>query len=151
MRQILRVMIMNWGPWHIHPGHARPLSSPTILTPNTIASKDSLYEGTILDWGDGKRHRQLWWFSLPLISSSAWGKGKEIKAQLTQDCQAQQQLLSEPLRVRPENHKLKVESRPLPLEWETQPCPSLQKKWPGKESWLLTEVMNTCSAMSPSG
>lgn len=138
-------------PWHIHPGHAWPLSGPTILTPHRTAGKNSPHERTIRDWGDGKRHRQLWGFSLPLISPSAWGKGKEIKVQMTQQRFQAKQLLSEPLSVRPRNHELRVESRPLPLEWEVQLCPPPQekKKWPEEESWLLTELMqNTCSAVS---
>lgn len=63
-----------------------------------------------------------------------------------QGCRAQH-LLSELLSVGPKNRQLKAESRPLPLEREAQPCPSLREKWPEKESWLLSEVMNsTCSA-----
>lgn len=136
------------GPWHIHPGHAWPLSGPTILTPHRTAGKNSPHERTILDWGDGKRHRQLWGFSLRSISPSAWGKGKEIKVRMTQQGFRAKQLLSELLSVRPRNHELRVESRPLPLEWEAQLCPPPQEKmaWRGKlaSHWGHVEHLLSC-------
>lgn len=112
------------GLWHIHPGHAGPLSGCTTLTPNRIAGKDSPYERAILDWGDSKRHRELWRFSLLLISRSAWGKAKEINIQMIQQSCKALHLLSELLKVRPKNHKLKVLSQD-PFLWNERLSPAL--------------------------